>query len=75
MAGEKRQLNLYVPPFAKDAKDGAPKYLRRFNEVQRVRMGHQAITHSNGVYVDGKRGIIGLWHKVAAKHLPLTLMK
>lgn len=48
---------------------------------------HKAINHSNGVYVDGdittngiesafsllKRGIIGSWHKVSAKHLPAYL--
>jgi PadR family transcriptional regulator, regulatory protein PadR len=28
---------LYVPSFAEDAKDGAPRHLRRLNEFQRVR--------------------------------------
>jgi transposase-like protein len=44
---------------------------------------HRAIKHSDGVYVDGdlttngiesafsllKRGIVGSWHKISAKHL------
>lgn len=48
---------------------------------------HERINHSAGVYVDGdvttngiesafsllKRGIIGSWHKVSAKHLPAYL--
>jgi len=48
---------------------------------------HKAINHSGGIYVDGdittngiesafsllKRGIIGSWHKVSAKHLPAYL--
>ncbi len=48
---------------------------------------HKTIKHSNGVYVDGdittngiesafsllKRGIIGSWHKVSAKHLSAYL--
>ena len=48
---------------------------------------HQAINHSSGVYAIGdlhtntvesafsllKRGIIGTWHKVSAKHLPAYL--
>ena len=48
---------------------------------------HETINHSAGVYVDGdittngiesafsllKRGIIGSWHKVSAKHLPAYL--
>jgi transposase-like protein len=48
---------------------------------------HQTINHRDGVYVDGdvttngiesafsllKRGIIGSWHKVSAKHLPAYL--
>jgi transposase-like protein len=48
---------------------------------------HKAINHSEGIYVDGdittngiesafsllKRGIIGSWHKVSAKHLPAYL--
>jgi transposase-like protein len=48
---------------------------------------HLTVNHRNGVYVDGdittngiesafsllKRGIIGSWHKVSAKHLPAYL--
>jgi transposase-like protein len=48
---------------------------------------HKTVTHRAGVYVDGdvttngiesafsllKRGIIGSWHKVSAKHLPAYL--
>lgn len=48
---------------------------------------HETIRHKDGVYVDGlvstntiesafsllKRGIIGSWHKVSAKHLPAYL--
>jgi transposase-like protein len=48
---------------------------------------HKSINHSAGVYVDGdittngiesafsllKRGIVGSWHKVSAKHLPAYL--
>ena len=48
---------------------------------------HETIKHSAGVYVDGdittngiesafsllKRGIVGSWHKVSAKHLPAYL--
>lgn len=48
---------------------------------------HKTINHSEGIYVDGdittngiesafsllKRGIIGSWHKVSAKHLPAYL--
>jgi transposase-like protein len=51
------------------------------------RTKHKTINHSQGVYVDGdittngiesafsllKRGIIGSWHKVSAKHLPAYL--
>ena len=47
------------------------------------------MNHKDGIYVNGdittngiesafsllKRGIIGSWHKVSAKHLPPTLMK
>ena len=51
------------------------------------RTKHKTINHSGGIYVDGdittngiesafsllKRGIIGSWHKVSAKHLPAYL--
>ena len=51
------------------------------------RTKHRTINHSAGVYVDGdvttngiesafsllKRGIVGSWHKVSAKHLPAYL--
>jgi len=48
---------------------------------------HKKVNHYQGVYVDGdvttngiesafsllKRGIVGSWHKVSAKHLPAYL--
>jgi ISXO2-like transposase domain len=48
---------------------------------------HKSVNHSAGVYVDGdlttngiesafsllKRGILGSWHKISAKHLPAYL--
>lgn len=51
------------------------------------RMKHKTVQHKAGIYVDGdvttngiesafsllKRGIIGSWHKVSAKHLPAYL--
>jgi transposase-like protein len=51
------------------------------------RMKHRTIKHKAGIYVDGdittngiesafsllKRGIVGSWHKVSAKHLPAYL--
>jgi transposase-like protein len=51
------------------------------------RTKHKTINHSAGIYVDGdittngiesafsllKRGIVGSWHKVSAKHLPAYL--
>jgi transposase-like protein len=51
------------------------------------RVKHKTINHNQGVYVDGdvttngiesafsllKRGIVGSWHKVSAKHLPAYL--
>ncbi|HWF67576.1 MAG TPA: IS1595 family transposase [Acidobacteriaceae bacterium] len=51
------------------------------------RLKHKTVNHSAGIYVDGdittngiesafsllKRGIIGSWHKVSAKHLPAYL--
>jgi len=51
------------------------------------RLRHKTINHSSGHYVDGdihtntvesafsllKRGIIGSWHKISAKHLPAYL--
>src|SRR5439155_24774477 len=37
LPGGNEGLNLYVPPFAKGAKDGAPGRLRRFDEFQHVR--------------------------------------
>jgi hypothetical protein len=50
-------------------------------------MPHMTVNHHDGVYVEGdvttngiesafsllKRGIIGSWHKVSAKHLPAYL--
>lgn len=51
------------------------------------RHNHKSVDHKSGVYVDGaihtnsiesafsllKRGIVGSWHKVSAKHLPAYL--
>lgn len=51
------------------------------------RMKHKTVQHKAGIYVDGdvttngiesafsllKRGIVGSWHKVSAKHLPAYL--
>jgi transposase-like protein len=48
---------------------------------------HETIKHKDGIYVDGdvttngiesafsllKRGILGSWHRVSAKHLPAYL--
>lgn len=50
-------------------------------------LNHKTVNHSAGVYVDGeihtntvesafsllKRGIVGSWHKISAKHLPAYL--
>ncbi len=50
-------------------------------------VSHKTVNHSHGIYVDGdittngiesafsllKRGIVGSWHKVSAKHLPAYL--
>jgi transposase-like protein len=50
-------------------------------------LNHKTVNHSAGIYVDGeihtntvesafsllKRGIVGSWHKVSAKHLPAYL--
>jgi len=67
--------------------DDANFYPRAFMEAGINGRKHKSINHSNGVYVDGdittngiesafsllKRGIIGSWHKVSAKHLPAYL--
>jgi transposase-like protein len=63
--------------------DEANFYPRAFMEAGISGRKHYAVNHSKGVYVDGdittngiesafsllKRGIIGSWHKVSAKHL------
>jgi transposase-like protein len=57
--------------------------MRRTRNVEK----HKTIKHKDRVYVDGdihtntiesafsllKRGIIGTWHKISAKHLPAYL--
>jgi transposase-like protein len=64
---------------------GAYPYAMEKSGVGRKR--HKTINHSSGHYVDGdihtntvenafsllKRGIIGSWHKISAKHLPAYL--
>jgi transposase-like protein len=67
--------------------DDANFYPRAFMKAGINGRKHKAINHSGGIYVDGdittngiesafsllKRGIIGSWHKVSAKHLPAYL--
>lgn len=67
--------------------DEANFYPRAFMEAGISGRKHFSVNHSKGVYVDGdittngiesafsllKRGIIGSWHKVSAKHLPAYL--
>jgi len=67
--------------------DEANFYPRAFMEAGISGRKHYAVNHSKGVYVDGdittngiesafsllKRGIIGSWHKVSAKHLSAYL--
>lgn len=67
--------------------DDANFYPRAFMEAGINGRKHKTINHSKGLYVDGdittngiesafsllKRGIIGSWHKVSAKHLPAYL--
>jgi transposase-like protein len=67
--------------------DDAQFYPRAFMEAGINGRKHKTINHTQGVYVDGdittngiesafsllKRGIIGSWHKVSAKHLSAYL--
>jgi transposase-like protein len=67
--------------------DDANFYPKAFMEAGINGRKHKAINHSKGIYVDGdittngiesafsllKRGIIGSWHKVSAKHLSAYL--
>src|SRR4029077_13543165 len=66
--------------------DDFPAYRKAARQTC-VMTEHQTIDHSNGVYVIGdlhtntvesafsllKRGIMGTWHKISAKHLPAYL--
>jgi transposase-like protein len=67
--------------------DEWPAYKGAMTQSGIGRERHKTINHHDGVYVDGdvttngiesafsllKRGIIGSWHKVSAKHLPKYL--
>jgi transposase-like protein len=67
--------------------DDFVSYPFAMNRAGHSRSKHKTINHSAGVYVDGdittngiesafsllKRGIIGTWHKVSAKHLAAYL--
>jgi len=67
--------------------DELPAYLGAMVQAGMKDVPHMTVNHSAGVYVDGdittngiesafsllKRGIIGSWHKVSAKHLPAYL--
>jgi ISXO2-like transposase domain len=67
--------------------DELPAYPGAIELAGQSRGKHQSVNHSGMVYVDGditangiesafsllKRGIIGSWHKVSAKHLPAYL--
>ena len=67
--------------------DEANFYPKAFMKAGISGRKHKSINHSEGIYVDGdittngiesafsllKRGIIGSWHKVSAKHLPAYL--
>lgn len=62
-------------------------YPSAIEQAGHSRVKHRKVNHSAGIYVDGdittngiesafsllKRGIIGSWHKVSAKHLPAYL--
>jgi transposase-like protein len=67
--------------------DEFPQYPFAIERAGHSREKHRAVKHKDGVYVDGdittngiesafsllKRGIIGSWHRVSAKHLPAYL--
>jgi len=67
--------------------DEFPVYPRAISLAGHSETPHKTINHRQGIYVDGdittngiesafsllKRGIIGSWHKVSAKHLPAYL--
>jgi transposase-like protein len=67
--------------------DEFPSYPYALARLGIPKAKHKTIKHRNGVYVDGdvttngiesafsllKRGIIGSWHRVSAKHLPAYL--
>jgi transposase-like protein len=67
--------------------DELPAYPGAIRLAGKAGVEHQTVNHSAKVYVDGdittngiesafsllKRGIIGSWHKVSAKHLPAYL--
>ena len=67
--------------------DEFPAYPTALTKAGHGNTPHKTVNHHNGVYVDGdittngiesafsllKRGIIGSWHKVSAKHLPAYL--
>jgi transposase-like protein len=67
--------------------DELPAYPGAIQTAGLGRGRHQTVTHSKGIYVDGdittngiesafsliKRGIVGTWHKISAKHLAAYL--
>ena len=67
--------------------DDFPSYPRALDHSGHSRDKHKTINHTSGIYVDGdittngiesafsllKRGIIGTWHKISAKHLAAYL--
>jgi transposase-like protein len=67
--------------------DEATAYPKAMMEAGIHGLKHKTVKHKDGIYVDGnittngiesafsllKRGIIGSWHKVSAKHLPAYL--
>ncbi|HEX4322862.1 MAG TPA: IS1595 family transposase [Acidobacteriaceae bacterium] len=67
--------------------DELPAYPKAIKMAGMKEVPHQTVNHSHGIYVDGnittngiesafsllKRGIVGSWHKVSAKHLPAYL--
>jgi transposase-like protein len=67
--------------------DEWPAYPKALRKAKKKHVEHQTVFHKGGIYVDGdvttngiesafsllKRGIIGSWHKVSAKHLPAYL--
>lgn len=67
--------------------DELPAYPSAIVKAGMEDVPHLTVNHSDGIYVDGdittngiesafsllKRGIIGSWHKVSAKHLPAYL--